>query len=190
MTASRRLLLAALAAALLTPRLAAAACPDRDPGDSVCEPFIAFLMPSAAGAAYFPHAAGGPYFGGGVELALLSWSNNSDVFGPSQGRVRATFTYLAGPEGRTAALYRFGGLVSVRGQREPPLSHPLLLGEHRRALRLRPRRSRRGGRVARPLLRPHAPVRPRRRGRVRVPVRERGRAHRTAAQLTASFALW
>jgi hypothetical protein len=113
--ASRRLAVSVLGCALLAPRLSAAACPNRDPGDSICEPFIAFLMPSAAGAAYFPHAAGGPYFGGGVELSLLSWSNNSDTFGPSQGRIRATFTYLAGSAERTEALYRFGGLVSFEG---------------------------------------------------------------------------
>jgi hypothetical protein len=98
--------------AAIAPLSASAKCPKTDPADDLCEPITSFLMPSVAGAAYFPHAAGGPYFGGGVELALLSWTSNNDAFGPSQGRLRATFTYLAGPDNRTVALYHFGGLVS------------------------------------------------------------------------------
>jgi len=107
--------LAAACVALVAAEPAWAACPNKDPADAVCEPFVSFLMPAAAGAAYFPHGAGGPSFGGGAEVAILSWSNNSDAFGPSQGRLRMSFAYLAGPSGRTVALYRFGGLVSFEG---------------------------------------------------------------------------
>jgi len=99
----------------LAPLAASARCPDRDPGSPACEPIVSFLMPSVAGAAFFPRNAGGPYLGGGVELGLVSWSSNNDAFGPSQGRVRASFSYLAGPMHREVALYRFGGLVSFEG---------------------------------------------------------------------------
>ena len=114
MTAGLRRL-AAATLALLAPHAALAKCPERDPGDTLCEPVVSYLMPAVAGVAYFPRDAGGPYLGGGVELALLSWSNNNDAFGPSQGRLRATFAYLAGPGDRRAALYHVGGLVSFEG---------------------------------------------------------------------------
>jgi hypothetical protein len=85
---------------------ARAKCPERDPADPACEPIVSLLMPDNAG---------GAYYGGGVEFALLSWASNSDAFGPSHGRLRATFTYLFGPEDRHAALYRIGGVVSFEG---------------------------------------------------------------------------
>jgi len=72
-------------------------------------------MPSLAGAAFFPKNAGGPYGGGGVELGIVSWSSNNEAFGPSHGRVRASFSYLVGAQRRQMALYRFGGLVSFEG---------------------------------------------------------------------------
>jgi hypothetical protein len=99
----------------LVPRLSSAKCPERDPGAVECEPIVSFLMPSVAGAVFFPRDAGGRYYGGGVEFALLSWASNNDAFGPSHGRLRATFTYLAGAQNRRVALYRFGGIVSFEG---------------------------------------------------------------------------
>ena len=101
--------------AWLAPRDAFAKCPERDPADPVCEQVVSLLMPSVAGAAYVPNNSPGPFFGGGVEFALLSWATNSDAFGPSHGRLRGTFTYLAGPDSRRLALYRFGAIVSFEG---------------------------------------------------------------------------
>jgi hypothetical protein len=102
-----------LLAALTTIGSAEARCPNKDPGDTVCEPRVSMLMPSAFGTAYFPD--GKPYFGGGVEFGLMSWAMNTDTFGPSHGRVRFNIGYLAGEEDRRMLLYRFGGIVSFEG---------------------------------------------------------------------------
>jgi len=111
---SKHVAAAILACASFAPRTALAKCPESNPGDTLCEPVVSYFMPAVAGVAYFSHT-GGPYLGGGVELALLAWSNNNDAFGPSQGRVRATFAYLAGPGDRRVALYHVGALVSFEG---------------------------------------------------------------------------
>jgi len=53
------------------------------------------LVPTAFGALYAPKD-GPTFFGGGFEAILLAWSDNSEAFGPSQGRVRVDFRYLEG----------------------------------------------------------------------------------------------
>lgn len=111
----KRMAAALLGCAAFAPRAAPAKCPESNLGDVLCEPVVSYLMPAVAGVAYFPHAAGGPYLGGGVEVALFSWSHNNDASGPSQGRLRATFAYLAGTDSRRVALYHLGGLVSFEG---------------------------------------------------------------------------
>ena len=52
-------------------------------------------MPTAFGALYTPRE-GPTFFGGGFEVIWIAWSDNSDAFGPSQGRVRSSFAYLEG----------------------------------------------------------------------------------------------
>ena len=93
----------------------AGGCPRALPGDPVCDPYVAILRPTAAAVAWFPRQAGGAYFGGGVELGLLSWSSNNDGFGPSHGRFYLSGAYLASTEKRRAVLYRIGGVVSFEG---------------------------------------------------------------------------
>jgi hypothetical protein len=101
---------------LCTAGTAQAKCPKEDPADTLCEPVVSMLMPSAVGTAFFPSDAGGPFYGGGVEIALLSWASNTDTFGPSHGRVRASFAYLDAPgSDRRMLLYRFGAVVSFEG---------------------------------------------------------------------------
>ncbi len=105
----------AISTSLFAAGVANAKCPGTTPEDPACEHIVSMLMPSVAGAAWFPHDAGGPYYGAGIELGWLSWASSSDTFGPSHGRLRSTFTYMLGKENRRAALYRFGGIVSFEG---------------------------------------------------------------------------
>lgn len=83
-------------AIVLSARTASAECPTT-PDDEVCRPWTALLVPTLLGAIYKPHD-GPTFFGGGFEAILLAWSDNSDAFGPSQGRVRADFRYLRGDD--------------------------------------------------------------------------------------------
>ena len=108
--------LAGAAAACLWAGAADARCPEEDPGDTLCEPVVSMLMPSAFGMAFFPGDAGGAYYGGGVEMALFSWASNTDTFGPSHGRVRANVAYLDAPSSdRRMLVYRLGAIVSFEG---------------------------------------------------------------------------
>jgi hypothetical protein len=79
------------------------------------EPFATSFVPSVQGLAFFPLGRGlGPWYGGGVEVVLLTWSNNADTFGPSQGKIRFDVGGLApARDGRDAmVLYRAGAAVS------------------------------------------------------------------------------
>lgn len=112
----KRSIVVALVAALAVvamPAVARAECPTT-PDDAVCRPWSALLMPTAFGAVYAPSDAGGPYYGGGVELAF-AWSDNSPAFGPSQGRVRFDIAALAGTamDAGAMAMYRGGAQVSL-----------------------------------------------------------------------------
>jgi hypothetical protein len=107
---------AAAAAWVFAAGAAQAKCPEEDPGDTLCEPTVSMLMPSVAGMAFFPSDAGGPYYGGGVEIALFSWASNTNTFGPSHGRVRANVEYLDAPStDRRMLVYRLGAIVSFEG---------------------------------------------------------------------------
>jgi hypothetical protein len=64
---------------------------------------------------YFPRGGLNPYVGPGVEFAALSWSSNSDAFGPSQGAVRFGVAYLPSQNQRAILLYRLGWVVSFEG---------------------------------------------------------------------------
>lgn len=94
---------------------AAAQCPTQ-PDDAVCRPWSAVLMPSAFGMTYSPRGTSGTYVGGGFEAVLLAWSDNSDAFGPSQGRARFDIGVLAsaGDEAAlgTMVMYRLGAQVA------------------------------------------------------------------------------
>jgi hypothetical protein len=101
------------AAVLAASVTASAACPHEKPGDPVCDPYVALAMPTVSGAAYFPTKAGGPYVGGGAELAFASWSSNNDTFGPSHGRIYGGANVLTSfTEARRVVLYRIGAVVS------------------------------------------------------------------------------
>jgi hypothetical protein len=102
----------ALAAGLALPAPAAAA-ESRAP--ALNEPFGTSFVPSAQGLAYFPLGEGvGPWYGGGVEAVLFTWSNNADTFGPSQGKVRLDVGGLAPArdDQHAMVLYRGGAAVS------------------------------------------------------------------------------
>ncbi|MBS1124025.1 MAG: hypothetical protein H6Q90_6253 [Deltaproteobacteria bacterium] len=73
-------------------------------------------MPAAIGVTYSPRGGSSTYVGGGFEAVLLAWSDNSEAFGPSQGRARFDIAVL-GPVGDEPALgtmvmYRLGAQVS------------------------------------------------------------------------------
>lgn len=89
-----------------------AECPiDGSPSRAVCKPSSAVLLPSAAATVYVPgDGAMGPWYGGGVQLVLFTWSDNSDRFGPSQGKVFFDLSMLgSGAEGAGKMLMLRGG---------------------------------------------------------------------------------
>jgi hypothetical protein len=86
--------LAALIVLMLVPLTARAECPTT-PDDPVCRPWSAILVPTAFGGMFAPRR-GPTFFGGGVEAILIAWSDNSEAFGPSQGRVRIDFALYEG----------------------------------------------------------------------------------------------
>lgn len=115
MTRPRIVIAAAVAAigAVAGGGAAHAECPT-PPDDAVCRPWSALLLPTAFGAAYAPHGMPGTYYGGGLELVLMAWSDNSNAFGPSQGRLRIDVAYLTSPEMDTGgmAMYRGGAQLA------------------------------------------------------------------------------
>ncbi|MBA3393782.1 MAG: hypothetical protein H0T89_14130 [Deltaproteobacteria bacterium] len=91
---------------------AQAECPTT-PDDPVCRPWSAVLLPTVYGGLYAPKD-GPTYFGGGLEVVLLAWSDNSEAFGPSQGRVRFDIGVLEGNQmdSGTLVMYRAGAQVA------------------------------------------------------------------------------
>ena len=77
-------------------RTARADCPTA-PDDPICRPWSAILVPTVLGEIYAPKEAP-TFYGGGFEVIWLAWSDNSEAFGPSQGRVRSDFAYLRGDD--------------------------------------------------------------------------------------------
>lgn len=107
---------AALAAAALSEGTAHAECPTT-PDDAVCRPWSAMLLPTAFAAVYAPHGLDHTFYGGGLEAVLLAWSDNSDAYGPSQGRLRIDVAYLtssAQGNAMTGAMTT-GGMAMYRG---------------------------------------------------------------------------
>jgi len=95
---------------------ARAECPTT-PDDAVCKPWSAVLLPTAFGTMYAPHGVDGQFYGGGLEAVLLAWSDNSDAYGPSQGRVRIDVAYLAGTAMNASAMVMFRGGAQVAFER-------------------------------------------------------------------------
>jgi hypothetical protein len=66
------------------------------------------LHPTVYGGLYAPRE-GGTFFGGGLEVILMSWSDNSEAFGPSQGRVRIDVGLFEGTmDAGSLVMYRMG----------------------------------------------------------------------------------
>jgi hypothetical protein len=101
-----------LVVVLLTASQARAECPTA-PDDPVCRPWSAVLLPTAYGAIYAPKD-GPTFYGGGVELVWIAWSDNSQAFGPSQGRIRSDIGLLTSSEMGTGNLvmWRTGAQVA------------------------------------------------------------------------------
>jgi hypothetical protein len=109
--------IAAIAAAGLPEGTARAECPTT-PDDAVCRPWSAMLLPTAFAAMYAPHGMAGTFYGGGLEAVLLAWNDNSDAYGPSQGRLRIDVAYLTSSASSGAmttgamAMYRGGAQLA------------------------------------------------------------------------------
>jgi hypothetical protein len=106
--------LVAIAAAGLSEGTARADCPTT-PDDAVCRPWSAMLLPSAFAAMYAPHGMAGTFYGGGLEAVLMAWNDNSDAYGPGQGRLRIDVAYLTSSSAMTTgamAMYRGGAQVA------------------------------------------------------------------------------
>jgi len=112
----RRLGAAAFVSSVLAVNAASATCPPGPVLDpEVCEPHVAMLVPGLTGMAYLPRNDDlGLFYGGGLEVALLTWSNSSESFGPAMGRLRFSVNMLTSSEAdaRPAYLYRGGTLLS------------------------------------------------------------------------------
>lgn len=84
---------------------ARADCPTA-PDDRVCRPWSAILLPTIEGGIYAPRR-GDPAYGGGVEAVLFAWSDNSQAFGPSQGRVRFDIGVYRGDPMTLGSMVRY-----------------------------------------------------------------------------------
>jgi hypothetical protein len=93
---------------------AAARCPDEPLDETLCEPQVTFLVPTLAGAAFFPRHAHGAMIGGGVEAVWIAWTSNTTTFGPSHGKISTSVLELAGLRDSAHALTWFtSALVSI-----------------------------------------------------------------------------
>jgi len=101
-----------------------AECPTT-PDDPVCRPWSAILIPTAYAGLYAPHQ-GDTFYGGGVEAVLLAWSDNSQAFGPSQGRIRADVGILSSGamDAGTLVMYRTGAQVAFERNASRQLAIP------------------------------------------------------------------
>jgi hypothetical protein len=108
--------IAAVAAVGLPEGMARAECPTT-PDDAVCRPWSAMLLPTAFAAMYAPHGIAGTFYGGGLEAVLLAWNDNSDAYGPSQGRLRIDVAYLtsSAPGNASSSAMTTGAMAMYRG---------------------------------------------------------------------------
>ncbi|MCG8425154.1 MAG: hypothetical protein MJE77_45320 [Proteobacteria bacterium] len=112
------LLAALLASFFLAESSARAECPTSgSPSRAVCKYSNSIFMPSAAGRIYLPgdDAGMGPWYGGGVQLILFTWSDNSDRFGPGQGKFFFDMGILSSGEDGSGqmVMYRGGANLSL-----------------------------------------------------------------------------
>jgi hypothetical protein len=111
--------LVALATVSGAARVARAECPvSGSPDLSVCRYYAAVLVPSVEARAYFPGSGGGgSWFGGGVQLVLFAWSDNSQHFGPGQGKIRIDAAVLGSDTDGAGKLVVFDGGATVSFER-------------------------------------------------------------------------
>lgn len=106
---------------LLCAAEAGARCPDEAPAAPACVPLASWALPTVHADVFFPRKARADvYAGGGFDFSLISWSNNIDSFGPSQGAVRLGASVLRGGGGsardeRWLVTYRLSTVVSFEG---------------------------------------------------------------------------
>ncbi|HEX7840474.1 MAG TPA: hypothetical protein VF469_23505, partial [Kofleriaceae bacterium] len=113
---------AGVTAIMAVGRAARAECPTT-PDDAVCRPWSAMLLPTAFGSLYAPHGLSGNYYGGGLEIVLLAWSDNSSAFGPGQGRLRLDASYLTSSAMSTPAMAMYRGGAQVAFERNASRSY-------------------------------------------------------------------
>jgi hypothetical protein len=106
-----------IALVVLVPTIARADCPTT-PDDPVCRPWAALLMPSAFGMVYAPNDAAGPWYGGGLEAATV-WSDNSQEFGPSHGKLRFDLGALRSTTSGAGTMVMYRGGAQVSFERNP-----------------------------------------------------------------------
>lgn len=102
------------------PRSAHADPPEGDcprvtaPADPVCRPWTGMLLPTVFAGVIAPRGDLGTWSGGGVEVVLPAWSDNSPAYGPSQGKLRFDLgLYRSSKDGLgLITSYRGGAQVS------------------------------------------------------------------------------
>lgn len=113
-----------IAAVLAATGTARAKCPTT-PDDAVCRPWSAILLPTVFSTIYAPHGLDGAFYGGGLEAVLLAWSDNSDAYGPSQGRLRLDVSYLTGSATDAAAMVMYRGGAQLAFERNASRSYAI-----------------------------------------------------------------
>lgn len=111
--------IAAAAALVATSIAGRSAHAGDDANPAPAEPYAAMLVPSLMTMAYVPRAdASGARLGVGAEILLLTWSSNTDGFGPGQGKLRFDVGGLWSTADSDAwtVLYRGGASVSFEGR--------------------------------------------------------------------------
>jgi aerobic-type carbon monoxide dehydrogenase small subunit (CoxS/CutS family) len=107
----------ALVAVAALSTAAHADCPTA-PDDATCRPWSALFLPTVIGVVFAPNNAGGPFVGGGLELAY-AWADSSPAFGPSHGRVRFDIAALEGMAMNSGTMVMFRGGAQVSFERNP-----------------------------------------------------------------------
>jgi hypothetical protein len=105
---------------LVAATAAHAGCPkDRIAGErDPCRPWNALFLPTVTATSYMPEGDGlGAWYGAGFEAVLLAWSDNSDAFGPSQGKLRFDISALRSPEDGLGTMIMYRGGVQVAVER-------------------------------------------------------------------------
>lgn len=115
-----------LAFAALVASEARAKCPNEAPAEPACVPLASWALPTVHGDLLIPSTSAryaSAFVGAGADFTVLSWSNNVDSFGPSQGGLRVGASVLRGvgegasPGSSDVSLitYRASTVVSFEG---------------------------------------------------------------------------